>query len=135
MYPHFIEVHSPFTDERMMMNIETIRLITVDKGVTNIYQNGISVEDVKESYDEVKKLIEDSGCLIQMGDPRLDNHPLTIDQLKDMIGEPVWDSNKQAWGLVCDQFDGLVRIRGYKSASYDYNADDLIRFPVYQMKA
>lgn len=137
MYPHFIEIHNGKLE--ILVNIESIKFVCPHPaflGNGEIHYSGLSNNRIitEESYDEVKKLIKDCGCHIQMGDPRLDNKPLTVDRLKDMIGDPIWDSNKQAWGLVCDYFDGLVRIRPFKGATYDYNADDLIKFPVYSMK-
>jgi hypothetical protein len=131
IYPHFIQVHN---GEGNTCSVNIDHIVAFSSHSLMVSSSGIKHYLVRETYEELKKLIEDTGCLIQMGDPRLDNHPLTMNRLKDMIGQPVWDSNKQAWGLVCDQFDGLVRIRGYKGASYDYNADDLVRFPVYGIR-
>ena len=54
-----------------------------------------------ESYDDIKQLIHDSGILIHRADPRLDEtHSLTMEDLKEMIGEPVWNSNTGKWTLV-----------------------------------
>lgn len=135
MYPHFIEVHSG--DQTMIVNIDKIGIIK-DKLI--MIENLTRWQPVDESFDEIKKLITDSGSLIQKGDPRLDTtHPLKIKDLKKMIGEPVWNSNRRQWALVVEYIHSdedyeFVSFRPYKDVGYEYDEDDLIKYPMYRMK-
>jgi len=140
MYPHFIEVHD-IEDEQdvMSINIDNICNFHVDKdGMTVIRTIGNIYYFISESYDEVKKLITDSGCLIQMGDPRLDTkHPLTKEDIKNMgVGEPVWHSNKMMWYIISEWSDlesFYVCLMSHKNY-IDMNEEDLIKTPLYRMK-
>lgn len=142
MYPHFIEVHDiRKPEDAMLINIKAIKHIYFEPETNS---GAISLVDkvfvpTKESYDELKKLITDSGCLIQMGDPRLDNKPLTIDNFKDLVGQPVYSINDNRWYIV-HWFD--IEEHNYKCA-YLYSdegvqvwwdAEKLIAKPLYRMK-
>ena len=134
MYPHFIEVHDG--DQTMIVNIEKIGIVK-DKRI--MVEHPTRWQPVDESYDELKKLITESGSLIQTGDPRIDTkHPLTMEDFAEMIGEPVWNSNRRKWGLVYEYIKSdddyeFVSIREYKD-SYEYCEHDLLKFPIYRMK-
>ena len=36
------------------------------------------------------------------------NKPLTLEQLREMDGQPVWDSSLRCWGIVKSEKDGGV---------------------------
>lgn len=36
------------------------------------------------------------------------NEPLTLEQLREMDGQPVWDSSLRCWGIVKSEKDGDV---------------------------
>ena len=135
MYPHFIEVHDG--DQTMIVNIEKIGIV---KDHRIMVEHPTRWQPVDESYDELKKLIAESGSLIQMGDPRIDTkHNLTMADLKGMIGEPVWNSNRRHWALVSEYIESdddyvFVSFRPYKDVGYEYDEDELVKYPVYRMK-
>lgn len=138
MYPKFIELHLADDDCLVSFNVENI------VGFANTDNNGagyaIRTSDkggwyVKESYDEVKKLITDCGCLIHKEDPRLDiTHQLTMDDLKRMIGEPVWNSNDRCWMLVSEDRGMAVYMLYNAGNGADWDEDMLIHFPLYRMR-
>ena len=135
MYPKFIEVHQQ--GKRISLNVENISVLVDDEDGT--YKGAIQIRaldrtiGIDESYDELKALIFDAGGIIQKADPRLDNKPLTLDDLKGMIGEPVWNSNTRKWELVwyCD--DRWVHTRDC-GADFEYDEEDLLAKPLYRMK-
>ena len=140
MYPHFIEVHD-IEDEQdiIAINIDNISNFHVDDdGMTVIRTIDNKYYFISETYDELKQLITDAGCLIQMGDPRLDTkHSLTMEELSKMIGEPVWNSNNGQWLIMAHYLDdkenpwaGLYNKNGYRVG---FSEDDLIRTPLYRM--
>lgn len=133
MYPHFIQVHDVAGHEG---------LLNVDH-IVSFCENQITLSNMKdqkalcvtETFDELKELIRSAGCHIEKADPRLNTkQPLTMNELRQMVGEPVWNSNTRSWGLVCDYYDETVAIKPPRGASYDYDADDLVKFPLYRMK-
>ena len=130
MYPKFIELHEKETDMRLCFNTANITVFT-DQAV-DTDREGF---EVAESYDEIKQLIHDCGCLIHKADPRIDTTKrLTTKDLEKMIGEPVWNSNTWKWELVWEcSADGIVTTRDC-GADYEYNEDDLIKTPLYSMK-
>ena len=138
MYPHFIEVHQDDMD--VSLNVDAIIFLANAKD--RKYNCAVKIAGmnnaigIDESYDELKKLITDSGALIQMGDPRLDTkHPLTLKDLHTMNGEPVWNSNLMQWEIVCDcgrEYPAVNTWWGGHVKAYD--ADDLIKTPLYRMK-
>lgn len=130
MYPKFIEVHC---DEREW-------LVNVDK-IRDVHSHYIDISDTEiidcdEKYDEIKNLIESTGTLIHKADPRLDTtKPLTFDEMRGMIGQPVWNSNTDLWGLVSDpMYADMITVRFADETLSNYKAEDLIRFPYYRMK-
>ena len=94
-----------------------------------------SMWQTKESYDELKALITESGCLIHKADPRLDmTHPLTMDDLKDMSGEPVWNSNLNVWLLVKECSDMYVDLLWTSGNTSSWDEEELKSFPLYRMR-
>lgn len=82
MYSKFIEVHlrnqGAEAGDQIIVNVGKITVIR--DGVVETEREGI---EVTETYDELKALIYDSGCLIHKADPRLDTeHPLTMEDLE-----------------------------------------------------
>ena len=134
MYPHFIEVHCDGRNH--LVNIEQIREVW-SRYITLTETEMLSCD---ESYDQLQKLIRDSGCLINKGDPRLDTqHQLTLEDLKDMVGEPVWNSNLMRWHLVekiepDDYRGGVVELKGTNTCVWYYDSADLVKYPLYRLK-
>lgn len=62
--------------------------------------------------------------------------PLKFDDMKDMIGEPVWHSTLEKWMLVEKVFDGYVRMKSVNDVYlyHDYGPDDFETTPMYRMK-
>lgn len=141
MYPHFIEITCELGDEKhrkiekRLVNVDNI--VVVSDNVIDCGKDGTWYAE--ESYDELKKLIEDIGYQIHKPDPRLDNKPLTIDNFKDLVGQPVYSINDNRWYIV-HWFD--IEEHDYKCA-YLYSdegvqvwwdAEKLIAKPLYRMK-
>lgn len=135
MYPKFIELHDKGSENRFSVNVEHV-VVVGGKGIILALPSDVMKLETVESYEEIKTLITDSGCLIKKADPRLDTeHPLTIEDLQAMIGEPVWQSNLNVWFLVvsCDGFYvTLLWPSGNKSIS---DPGELKAYPLYRMKA
>ena len=132
MYPHFIEVHDE--GEPLSININSIAII-IDNSV--MVENPLRWQPVDETYEQLKELIESSGCLINTGDPRLDNKPLTIDDLRNMIGEPVWSPNAKCWCLVyddCSDDPKNLKLLNRHGLIIGVTEEGLIKFPMYRMK-
>lgn len=136
----FIELHDTDDGELISVNVKNIcvfnRFISHDgKEMTAIGTNDGSLHVVNKTYDEVKQMIKDSGIHIQKADPRLDtSHPLTMDDLQEMVGEPVWNSNLNVWLLVKDVSDlyvDLVWTTGNVSA---WDERELTQFPLYRIR-
>lgn len=147
MYPHFIEVSRSFEDEnwKCAVNIDHIVFIedhTIMPTITDEDEHNIIW--VNETYDELKKLIEDAGALINKGDTRIDTQRrLTMQDLQGMVGEPVWSSNTNTWLLVYDgdwTYSGdpdrvCVRVvNRYGCKDIWLSEEDLIAKPLYRMK-
>ncbi len=140
MYPKFIELHDKGAGELFGININHI----VSFGKEGVILAGIPTDialATAESYDEIKQLIKESGILIHRADPRLDTTtPLTMADLQDMIGEPVWNSNVLHWYLVDsiqtdrDGSNEKVILRTKGGAELPFDEDDLIKTPLYRMK-
>ena len=140
MMSKFIELHDEDTDTKLFCtNVDNIFSFSVDEGSTIINSTDGRYILVKESYDEVKQLIQDAGILIHKPDPRLNlTKPLSMVNLSGMIGEPVWNSNNNQWLIMAHYLDnkenpiaGLYNKNGYL---VEFTADDLIRTPLYRMK-
>ena len=138
MYPHLIELNDSEYKHPITINIDAINYIGLsDKSQDTKIVLGNTFKLVEESYDEVKKLIFDAGCIIAKADPRLDNRPLTMEDLKGMIGEPIWNSNLRQWQLVISKnFGGnnVIDCCNSLGVVYTYTQDDLLKFPLYRMK-
>ena len=131
MYPKFIEVHEK--GNAISVNIE--HLVAFSNRIFHLPNNAELNYRCDESYDEIKQLISDCGCLIHKADPRLDmSRPLTLDDLKDMVGEPVWNSNINVWMLVKDVTDTWVKMLWTSGNISEYTEDELIKYPVYRMR-
>ena len=131
----FIELHFPI-EGKVSFNVEDILCFFVRDDDTIIRAKDGNCYAVTESYDEVKTLIKDAGVLIHKPDPRLNMAaPLTMDDLRNMIGEPVWNSNTLKWELVWYYGDAreIIFTRDC-GADYEYDADDLIKTPLYRIK-
>lgn len=142
MYPKFIEVHAAGDGIAVSINVENVIGFGGDgKGGGCFRMTDNSMWQTKESYDELKDLITDCGCLIRKADPRLDTeHPLTMYDLKDMLGEPVWNSNSGKWALVRNYIevpepDGIdvAFLLDAADNSTGMTAGDLIKTPLYRM--
>lgn len=131
MYPRFIEVHD---DEiTFSLNVDAIQGIS-DNCVT---MRSSESYRVNESYSNLKQLIKETGCLIHKADPRLDvTTPLTLDDLKGMVGEPVWNSNTGEWMLYEGLTDSgkMARFQLTGCSRKFVNEQELIKFPLYRMK-
>ena len=137
MYPHFIEVEIR-NGPKAIINIDNIKAVAPEQDLVDnavIYYSVSGKEIVSESYDEVKQLIESSGCLINMGDPRLNtSKPLTWDELQNMVGEPVWNSNLSRWELVKRADESYVVTCSTGVYDNNYAEYDLVKYPLYRMK-
>ena len=134
MYPKFIEVHAK--GDNQLEDIVTIMNVA---HIMYIHDNVICTPkgfySVSETFDELKALIKDCGCLIKKADPRLDiEHPLTMDDLKTMVGEPVWNSNLNVWLLVKGCSDMYVDLLWTSGNTSSWDEKELESFPLYRMK-
>lgn len=142
MYPKFIEVHAAGDGIAVTVNVENVIGFGGDgKGGGCFRMTDNSMWQTKESYDELKALITDCGCLIHKADPRLDTeHPLTMEDLKTMVGEPVWNSNTGEWGLITKdaERDGEITegfLIRYHDGTMTYMYEEgLKKFPIYRMR-
>lgn len=132
----FIELHDNETKSPISINVNNISDFHVDYDGQTAVDVGRDAYLVAEAYEEIKQLIHDVGVLIHKPDPRLNlTKPLTMDDLREMIGEPVWNSNTLKWELVWYYGDAKeVIFTRDCGADYEYDADDLIKFPLYRMK-
>jgi hypothetical protein len=137
MYPHFIEIHAREDGAELMINIDNIIGLgggTHDRIAIRMIDNSRWIP--RETYDEVKKLIKDAGCSINKGDPRIDTkHRLTMDQIRKMLGEPVWNSNLGSWALVhyYDPDRDQIQLLNSAGKIYVMDEEELIRYPLYRM--
>ena len=131
MYPKFIEIHDR-AGEASQINVEHI--VAIVDNIITLSNNWTTV--TKESYAELSKLITDAGCNITRKDPRVDPEPLTMEDLKEMIGQPVWSVYHQQWFLAYDYDEKLaiICLINYKHQLKDLSAEDLIHHPLYRMK-
>ena len=132
MYPKFIEVHDRAGN---VGSINVDHLISfMDREITLSNQPDDKGIGITETYDELKVLIRDAGCIIAKKDPRLDDNQLTMEQLQQMIGEPVWNSNLRVWHLVREYLGGSIILSYCSGNSISYTENDLDKFPLYRMK-
>ena len=136
MYPKFIELHHISDGSPVSVNVTEITKFSIDEDCETFVDmtNGYCL--VKETYDEVKTLITDAGCLINKADPRLDmTHPLSMDDLRGMVGEPVWNSNTGRWFIIQQVTSKpVIWLIGFDKDFLTMTADDLIKTPLYRMK-
>ena len=129
----FIELHDKDTDMKMSFNVDNITVFC--EQVIETEREGF---EVAESYEEIKQLIYDVGVLIHKPDPRLNlTTPLTMDDLREMIGEPVWNSNNGKWYLmlkVREDLDPELAVVQDSDAKIEvFSLEELIKFPLYRM--
>ena len=136
----FIEVHDR-ADRKLLVNVENICDVYPDIDFESAVVSYVNDKEigVTESYDEIKQLIHDVGVLIHKPDPRLNlTTPLTMDDLREMIGEPVWNSNNGKWYLmlkVREDLDPVLAVmQDYDAKIEVFSPDELIKFPLYRMK-
>ena len=133
----FIVLHFPIEGE-VSFNVEDIICFFTKDDYTFIRAKDTNLYSVTESYDEVKALIKDAGVLIHKPDSRLNlTTPLTMDDLREMIGEPVWNSNNGKWYLmlkVRDDLDPELAVVQDSDAKIEvFSPEELIKFPLYRM--
>ena len=137
MMSKFIELHFPIED-KVFFNVEDILCFFTRDDDTIIRAKDGNCYAVTESFDEVKALIKDAGVLIHKADPRLNlTTPLTMDDLREMIGEPVWNSNNGKWYLmlkVREDLDPELAVVQDSDAKIEvFSPEELIKFPLYRM--
>ena len=133
MYPHLIEVHD---EDGSLITFNIDHVIWFNQDSVLMSDNDIDVGgfNLKESYEELKQLIRDAGCIIAKKDPRLDmEHPLTMEDIKGMVGEPVWNSNIDEWGLVTKDSERYF-IRYHDGTMTVLEEEWLKKYPHYRMK-
>ena len=83
-----------------------------------------------------EELIRGAGVCIDKGDPRLDTKsPLTMEDLKHMVGEPVWNSNTLDWWLIHYYNEwNTITVYNNKGVQREWDEKDLIKTPLYRMK-
>ena len=133
----FIVLHFPIEGE-VSFNVEDILCFFERDNDTIIRAKDGNCYAVTESYDEVKTLIHDVGVLIHKPDPRLNlTTPLTMDDLREMIGEPIWNSNNGKWYLmlkVREDLDPELAVVQDSDAKIEvFSPEELIKFPLYRM--
>lgn len=139
MYPRFVEVHEAEDDQsEISVNVDNIINFHVDEdGETIIEVTDGSFYRIAESYDELKALITETGCLIHKADPRLERTPVSWDDLcrMEMIGEPVFNSNTRRWMLLIDSAsDGSwIQLVNHAGGQEQWIQHDAQRFPLYRM--
>lgn len=57
------------------------------------------------------------------------NEALTLEQLREMDGQPVWDSSLRCWGIVKSEKDGDVFLQ---TKSGEFGLDPLGRIKIYR---
>lgn len=134
MYPKFIELHDKDSGTRFSVNVEHV-VVVGEKGIILALPSDVMKLETVESYEEIKTIITDSGCLIKKADPRIDTeHRLTLEDLRGMIGEPVWQGNLNAWLLVVSCDDQYATLRWSSGNVSTSDENDLLSYPLYRMK-
>lgn len=138
MYPHFIEIHAKEDGADLLINIDNI----IGLGGPDHEHIAIRMSDnsrwiIRETYEELQKLIEDAGCSINRADPRIDSRSsLTMNQIMRILGEPVWNSNLNQWALVhyYNPDNDTIQLMNPGGKIYIMTEEEMIRFPLYRMK-
>lgn len=68
-------------------------------------------------------------CVEHMPTLTPQNEPLTLEQLREMDGQPVWDSSLRCWGIVKSEKDGGVFLQ---TKSGEFGLDPLGRVKIYR---
>ena len=134
MYPRFLELH--MDDKKISVNVDHLVTFADKEVVLSVFKENSAVY-VDESYSDIAQLIHDTGCQIQKADPRLDTTtPLTLEDLRSMISEPVWNANTRKWLLVEHVDEGHAKCKAVNDAYlyYNYTAEDLVAKPLYRMR-
>ena len=138
MYPHFIEVHAKDDKVPLSINIDNIIGFGSNGEYAVLRMADNSRWFVYESYEELKKLIFDAGCIIARKDPRLEDRPLTKDDLMTMIEQPVFNSNTGKWNIVFDYTKGeegdFVSLMDPMGDIYYLHERELPKYPLYRMR-
>lgn len=138
---NFIELHDR-AGRAMLVNLDNICDVSSDIDYESAVITYASNDDrigVTESYEEIEELIKGAGACIDKGDPRLDTKsPLTMEDLKHMVGEPVWNSNTRDWWLIhwYHEYPIYEEIIVYNNEGVQecWDEKDLIKTPLYRMK-
>lgn len=145
MEPKFIELHTRGLNSgagcQVSVNVAAIKCFHMNLDERIPSETGVieTADDcmylVTESYTEIKQLIHDSGILIHRADPRLNTErELTFAELREMIGEPVWNSNLLRWELVKKADDLYITTCSIGQYDSHYDENDLIKTPLYRMR-
>jgi hypothetical protein len=92
---------------------------TLRDNLTDIYGDGnrlVYLNDVLDLIDEQPTLTPP-------------NEALTLEQLREMDGQPVWDSSLRCWGIVKSEKDGDVFLQ---TKSGEFGLDPLGRVKIYR---
>lgn len=73
------------------------------------------------TYDGIRLLIERQPTLTQP------NEPMTLEQLREMDGEPVWFDTIKRWGIVKVNREGIFVVT--KSGEYEFGRCKVYRRP------
>ena len=144
MYPKFIEVRD--ADQGCMLSLNVMNICGFNEYCDDADKTVIAMTDgvfhvVDHTYEEIRQMITDSGCLIRKQDPRLDmTHPLTMEELQSMVGEPVWNTAIGEWGLITKdaEWHGEIMegycIRYHDGSMTRLEESWLLKFPMYRMR-
>ena len=93
----------------------------------------IDSDALKEYIKKTDLTAVERGALLQAisNMPTLtpQNEPLTLEQLREMDGQPVWDSSLRCWGIVKSEKDGDVFLQ---TKSGEFGLDPLGRVKIYR---
>ena len=93
----------------------------------------IDLDALKEYIKKTDLTAVERGALLQAisNMPTLtpQNEPLTLEQLREMDGQPVWDSSLRCWGIVKSEKDGDVFLQ---TKSGEFGLDPLGRVKIYR---
>jgi len=136
-YSHFIEVHS--SGDRLTLNVANISSYYVYNNMVHVIM--VSSEDwiINESYDELRQLIFDAGCIVKKADPRLDDKQMEWDDFAGQEGEIFYDSNACDWRkfirvVELDNGTTWLEFKNFDGIFQSVYPDDLKAKPMYRMK-
>lgn len=129
MYPRFIEIYDGCNS--LSVNVDHIEWFA-DETVNT------TTSEIRclETYEELKEMIQTAGCSLTKPDPRIDNEPLCMKEIREMIGQPVWNSNLLTWWLVFnyDKRGDLILLRNHEGEILIYGEETLEAKPLYRMR-